>query len=77
MRSMAPIVLLLAPIGVSSNPVLDNLDFVNYMADLSEACRSEVRIKGERDLVCWILEQQVPEKIELCYCRISPPFRFI
>lgn len=44
-----------------SNPVLDNLSFVKYMADLSEACRSEIRVRGKKDLVCWILEKEMPE----------------
>ena len=61
MKKTAQLVLLLAPLSVSANPVLDNLDFVKYMADLSTACRSEVRVKGKKDLVCWIFEQQIPE----------------
>jgi hypothetical protein len=31
------------------------------MADLSEACRSEIRIKGGKDRVCWALEQETSE----------------
>jgi len=61
MKNMVTVIFLLVPVGVSSNPVLDNLDFVKYMADLSEACRSEVRIKGKKDVVCWLFEQQISE----------------
>ena len=61
MTRVVHILLLLVPACASSNPVLDNLDFVKYMADLSEACRSEVRIKGKKDLVCWMFEQQIAE----------------
>jgi hypothetical protein len=55
------IILLLAPAIANANPVLNNLDFVKYMADLSEACRSEIRIKGGKDRACGALEQEVSE----------------
>jgi len=61
MKGIIYILLLLAPVSASSNPVLSKLDYVKYIADLSEACRSEIRIKGKKDIICWTFEKEYPE----------------
>ena len=58
MKGIIYILLLLASVSASSNPVLSKLDYVKYIADLSEACRSEIRIKGKKDVICWIFEKE-------------------
>ena len=61
MKNILGILFILTPSGTVANPVLENLDFVKYVADLSEACRSEVRVKGKKDVICWIFEQENAE----------------
>ena len=58
-RRIVHICTLLAPTIAGANPVLNNLTYMKYMADVSEACRSEIRIKGKKDTLCSVLEKEM------------------
>ena len=59
MKRIIHLCILFGPVTAGANPVLDNLTYVKYVADLSEACRSEIRIKGKRDAVCSVFEKEI------------------